>query len=161
MDPRRALAAAALLGVACLTGSCGDEEASDPPFVDVAVVYVSRLPAGCPDLGNICYSMCAHHNAPAGLQAIVPLWGAPTLRLTETAAGRYEGVLTAVPTNTQLQLFGRDIGMCCVDSCNYPPVLEDILLNGTKLTKVVREGLPPEAQAALEFSVDGRGAIRQ
>jgi hypothetical protein len=29
-------------------------------------------------------------------------------------------------------------------------VLEDILLNGTKLTKVVREGLPVGARAALE-----------
>ena len=50
----------------------------DAPFVDVAVVYVSRLPAGCADIGNICYPMCAHSNAPAGLQAVVPLWGAPT-----------------------------------------------------------------------------------
>ena len=24
--------------------------------------------------------------------------------------------------------------MCCVDACSYPPVLEDILLDGTKLT---------------------------
>ena len=92
----------------------------------------------------------------------MPLWGAPTLRLAEAGPGRYEGVLTAVPTNTPLRLYGRDIGMCCVDACNYPPVLEDILLNGTKLTKVVRDGLPAGVRAAaLEFSVDGRGAIRQ
>jgi hypothetical protein len=58
-------------------------------------------------------------------------------------------------------LFGRDIGMCCFDACNYPPVLEDILLNGTKLTTVVRDGPNAGARAALEFSVDGRGAIRQ
>ena len=135
---------------------CGSEEVA----VDVQVVYVSRLPAGCPDIGNICYPMCAHHNAPAGLQAIVPLWGPATLRLTETAAGRYEGVLTDVPTNTPLRLFGRDIGMCCVDACNYPPVLEDILLNGTVLTKIVRDGLPAGATAALEFTVTGSGAIR-
>lgn len=151
--------ALSVVAVSCL-GSCGDE-VTDPPFVDVRVVYVSRLPAGCPDGGNICYPMCAHSNAPAGIQAIAPLWGAPTLRLAETGPGRYEGVLTAVPTNTRLQLFGRDIGMCCFDACNYPPVLEDILLNGTKLTKVVREGLPSGARAALEFSVDGQGAIRQ
>jgi len=155
---RRAIALA-LLAAANLAGSCGEVE--DSRFVDVRVVYVSRLPAGCPDAGNICYAMCAHHNAPAGLQAVVPLWGAPTLRLTETGPGRYEGVLTAVPTNTRLQLFGRDIGACCFDACSYPPVLEDILLNGTKLTKVVREGLPVGAAVALEFTVDGRGAIRQ
>ena len=51
--------------------------------------------------------------------------------------------------------------MCCFDSCNYPPVLEDILLNGTKLTKVVREGLPAGVAVALEFTVGGNGAIRQ
>ena len=82
-------------------------------------------------------------------------------RLTEASTGRYEGVLAAVPTNTSLRLYGRDIGMCCVDACNYPPVLEDILLNGTKLTKVVRDGLPAGATAALEFTVTGSGAIRQ
>ena len=125
------------------------------------MTYVSRLPAGCPEIGNICYPGCAHHNAPAGLQAVVPLWGAETLRLTEAGSGRYEGVLTAVPTNAPLRLYGRDIGMCCVDACNYGPVLEDISLNGTKLTKVVREGLPAGVSAALEFSVDGRGTMRQ
>jgi hypothetical protein len=160
VDLRR-LGAASLLGAAGLAGSCGDGETRDAPFVDVAVVYVSRLPPGCPDGGNICYPMCVHSNAPAGIQAIVPLWGAPTLRLAETGPGRYEGVLTAVPTNTPVRLYGRDLGMCCVDACNYPPVLEDILLNGTKLTKVVRDGLPVGATAALEFTVDGQGAIRQ
>ena len=129
--------------------------------MNVGVVYVSTLPPGCPDVGNICYPGCAHHNAPAGLQAIVPLWGADTLRLTEAGPGRYEGVLVQVPTNTPLRLYGRDIGMCCVDSCNYGPVLGDISLNGTKLTKVVRDGLPAGVTAALEFSVSGAGTIRQ
>ena len=160
MDARRSLALP-LLAAACVAESCGDGTVSEPTFVDVRVVYVSRLPGGCPDGANICYPMCAHSNAPAGIQAIVPLWGVPTLRLAEAGPGRYEGVLTAVPTNTRLRLFGRDIAMCCVDACNYPPVLEDILLNGTKLTKVVRDGLPAGARAALEFSVDGQGAIRQ
>jgi len=40
-------------------------------------------------------------------------------------------------------------------------VLEDISLNGTKLTKIVRDGLPAGATAALEFSVVGNGTIRQ
>jgi len=105
--------------------------------------------------------MCAHHHAPAGLRAIVPLWGAEAIRLGEESTRRYEGVLPMVPTNTTLRLHGRDIGMCCVDACSYPPVLEDILLNGTKLTKVVRDGLPDGVAAALEFSVAGSGAIRQ
>ena len=150
---------AALLAVT--VASCGGGSPVEPTALDVRVVYVSQLPPGCPDGGNVCYPMCAHHNAPAGLQAIVPLWGPATLRLTETATGRYEGVLTGVPTNTTLRLYGREIGMCCVDACSYPPVLEDILLNGTKLTKVVREGLPAGATAALEFTVTGSGAIRQ
>jgi hypothetical protein len=160
MPARRALVVS-LATAASLASSCGDATTPDTPFVDVAVGYVSRLPASCPDGGNICYPMCAHHNAPAGLQAIVPLWGAPTLRLSEAGTGRYEGVLATVPTDTRLQLHGRDIGMCCVDACNYPPVLEDILLNGTKLTTVVRDGLPAGVTAALEFSVDGRGVIHQ
>jgi hypothetical protein len=50
--------------------------------------------------------------------------------------------------------------MCCFDSCNYPPVLEDILLNGTKLTKVVRDNLPSGLTAALEFTVKGDGTIQ-
>jgi hypothetical protein len=149
------------VAAAVLAIGCGAGDMSDAPFVNLRVAYVSRLPAGCPDIGNICYPGCAHHNAPAGLQAVVPLWGADTLRLAEAGSGRYEGVLLAVPTNTPLRLYGRDIGMCCVDACNYAPVLEDILVNGTKLTKVVREGLPVGASAALEFSVDGRGTVRQ
>ncbi len=147
--------------LALLSAACGGDSPNEPSAVDVRVAYVSRLPAGCPDQANPCYPMCAHHNAPAGLQAIVPLWGADTLRLSETSTGRYEGVLPMVPTNTTLRLYGRDIGMCCVDACSYPPALEDILLGGTKLTKVVRDGLPAGVTAALEFAVTGSGAIRQ
>jgi hypothetical protein len=40
-------------------------------------------------------------------------------------------------------------------------LLVGALLNGTKLTTVVREGLPDGLTAALEFSVDGGGAVRQ
>ena len=149
------------VALAVLTVACGGGSPDEPSAVDVRVAYVSRLPAGCPDQANPCYPMCAHHNAPAGLQAIVPLWGADTVRLAETSAGRYEGVLPAVPTNTTLRLYGRDIGMCCVDACSDPPVLEDILVNGTKLTKVARDGLPPGVTAALEFTATGSGAIRQ
>lgn len=119
------------MAVASLALSCRGSSSTDPKALDVQVVYVSRLPAGCPDAGNECYPMCVHRNAPAGQQVIVPLWGADTLRLTQTATGRYGGVLAAMPTNKKLQLYGRDLGMCCVDSCNYPPVAEDILLNGT------------------------------
>jgi len=156
----RTRAGTLVLSAAVLAASCGSDSPTELKALDVRVVYVSRLPAGCPDIGNPCYPMCAHHNAPAGLQAIVPLWGGDTVRLTETSTGRYEGVLTAVPTNTQLRLYGRDIGMCCVDACNYPPVLEDILLNGTKLTKVVHDGLPAGATAALEFTLTGSGTVR-
>jgi hypothetical protein len=157
----RAAATLVLTATSCLAASCGSDPAVEPVAVEVRAVYVSRLPAGCPDIGNPCYPMGAHHNAPAGLQVIVPLWTADSVRLTETSTGRYEGVLAAVPTNTALRLYGRDIGMCCVDACGYPPVLEDILLNGTKLTKVVYDGLPAGATAALEFTVTGSGAIRQ
>jgi hypothetical protein len=152
---------ATLLASAALLVSCGEGDVSDAPFVDLRVVYVSRLPAECADIGNVCYPMCAHHNAPAGLQAVVPLWGPPTLRLAGAGPGRYEGVLTAVPTNVPLRLYARDIGMCCVDACGYPPALEDVLLNGTKLTRIVRTGLPDGVRAALEFSVDGSGRVRQ
>lgn len=146
------------LAAAAIAAACGD---GDAPFVDVRVAYVSRLPPGCPDLSNICYPGCVHHNTPAGRQAIVPLWRTETLRLNAIAPDRYEGTLRQVPTNTPLRLHARDIGTCCVDACYPPPVLEDILLNGTKLTRVVREGLPFGVPAALEFSVDGDGGIRQ
>ena len=158
---RRLRPALALVAAALAAGCGGDSTTDGPAFVNVRVAYASTLPAGCADIANICYPMCAHHNAPSGLQAVVPLWGADTLRLDETGEGRYEGVLMQVPTNTPLRLYGRDIGACCVDACNYPPVLADIALNGTKLTKVVRDGLPTGITGALEFTVTGSGAIRQ
>jgi hypothetical protein len=161
VDARIGAGSLLLSAVPGLAPSCGSDTPVEPSALDVRVAYVSRLPPGCPDAGNPCAPMCAHHNAPAGLQAIVPLWGADTVRLSETTPGRYEGVLPMVPTNATLRLYGRDIGMCCVDACSYPPVLEDILLNGTKLTKVVRDALPAGATAALEFTVTGSGAIRQ
>ena len=96
------------------------------------------------------------------LTAGAPARAASWLELNFYLSGpRYEGVLPAVPTNVRLRLYARDIGMCCVDACNYPPALEDVLLNGTKLTRVVTEGLPDGVTAALEFSVDGSGAVRQ
>jgi hypothetical protein len=160
MPSRRASLALGLL--LALQASCGGDSGMDgPAFVNVRVSYVSRLPAGCPSQGDICYPGCVHHNAPAGLQAVVPLWGADTLRLDEAGPGRYEGVLRQVPTSSTLRLYGRDIGACCLESCAFGPILEDISLNGTKLTKVVRDGLPSGVTAALEFSVTGTGAIRQ
>ncbi len=155
------LPAAILAAAAPLVPSCGSDTPTEPQAVDVQVAYVSRLPEGCPDLANECYPMCVHHNTPAGTQAIYPLWGdEQPLRLTLSSSGRYEGVLRAVPTNTPLRLYGRDIGVCCVDSCNFPPVLEDILLNGTRLTTVVTDGLPAGITAALEFTVTGSGTIQ-
>ena len=150
------------LVAATVAGACGSDSTTDgPAFVNVRVLYESRLPATCPDAASICYASCAHHNAPGGLQAVVPLWGGDTLRLSETGTGRYEGVLLQVPTNTTLRLYGRDIAACCNDACNYPPVLEDISLNGTRLTHVVHDALPDGITAALEFSVSGTGAVRQ
>ena len=133
----------ALVAALGVCAGCGDDAGTQPRAVDVRVTYVSRLPPGCADQGSVCYPMCAHHNAPAGLQAVVPFWGDQLpVRLTQSAEGRFEGTLAAVPVDTKLRLIGRDIGMCCVDACNYAPVLEDILLNGTKLTRVVHDGLP-------------------
>ena len=88
---RAGFAGSLLLSIAALlAASCGSDP-DEPVALDVRVAYVSRLPAGCPDAGNICYPMCAHHNAPSGLQAIVPLWGADTLRLTRDVDGTLRG----------------------------------------------------------------------
>ena len=158
--PYRAARVLLLAAAAALLPSCGDDTPTEPTAVDVRVAYVSQLPAGCRPTRETRATRCAlHHNTPAGAQMVVPLWGPDPLRLTQTSTGRYEGTLAAVPTNTPLRLYGRDIGICCVDSCNYPPVLEDILLNGTKLTKVVNDGLPSGLTAALEFKVTGGGTI--
>jgi hypothetical protein len=151
--------ARALLPV-LLAASCGQGTVTETPrVVSVSVVYESRLPPGCPDGGNVCYPSCAHGNAPAGLQTLVPLWGAPSVRLTETAPGRYEGVLPDVPVGAPLRVVVRDIGACCVDACAYPPVLQDVFVNGTQLTRVVSDGLPEGIPAALEFSVTASGAV--
>ncbi len=147
------------VSVATLLPSCGSDTPTEPTVVTVQVTYISRIPAGCPDQANACYPMCVHGATPAS-QIIVPLWQADSIRLTATGAGRYEGSLPAVPTNTPLRLLGKDVGMCCFDSCNYPPVLEDILLNGTRLTRVVTDGLPAGVTAALEFKVTGSGRIQ-
>jgi hypothetical protein len=152
------LPAALLLVASCGAGDRVTTE--EPPVRDVRVAYESRLPEGCPDAGSVCAAMCAHHNAPAGLQVVVPLWDAPVLRLAEVETRRYEGVLPNVPVDRPLRLVVRDIGVCCVDACNYPPVLEDVSLNGVLLTHVVLEGLPEGLSAALEFTVDPEGRVR-
>ena len=128
--------------------------------MDVRVAYVSRLPTGCSDSTSECYPMCVHHNTPGGTQVVVPLWQADSVRLTQASAGRYEGTLPAVPTNTPLRLYGTDPQACCLNACSPPPVLEDILLNGTKLTKVVHDNLPSGVTGALEFTVTGSGTIK-
>jgi len=157
--PRLVTRTLLLATVSALFPSCGDDTPTEPTAVDVQVAYVSQI-VGCPDQANECYPMCAHHNAPAGVR-VVPLWAADAIRLsTTTTAGRYEGTLAAVPTNTTLRLYGTDPQACCINSCSPPPVLEDILLNGTKLTKVVHDALPSGLTAALEFTVTGSGTIR-
>ena len=157
--PYRAAGTLLLATAAALIPSCGSDTPAEPTALDVRVTYVSQLPAGCPDQANPCYPMCVHGATPAA-QLVVPLWQADSVRLTQTSAGRYEGTLPAVPTNAPLRLIGKDVGMCCFDSCSYPPVLEDILLNGTKLTKVVHDGLPAGLTAALEFTLKGNGTIQ-
>ena len=147
-----------LAAVAALSSSCGSDTPSEPAAVDVRVTYVSQI-VGCPDQANECYPMCVHHGTPAGVR-VVPLWGADAIRLTQASAGRYEGTLAAVPTNAALRLYGTDPGTCCINSCSPPPVVEDILLNGTKLTRVVTDGLPAGVTVALEFTVTGSGTIR-
>jgi len=154
----RAAATLLLVTAVTLIPSCGSDTPSDATSLGVRVTYVSQLPAGCPDQANACYPMCVHGATPAA-QMVVPLWQADSIRLTQVGTGRYEGTLPAVPTNTTLRLYAKDVGMCCFDSCNYPPVLEDILLNGTRLTKVVHDGLPSGLTAALEFTVKGDGTI--
>ena len=157
--PCRAAGTLLLATAAALIPSCGSDTPAEPTALDVRVTYVSQLPAGCPDQANPCYPMCVHGATPAA-QLVVPLWQADSIRLAQTSTGRYEGTLPAVPTKTALRLYAKDVGMCCFDSCNYPPVLEDILLNGTKLTKVVHDNLPSGLTAALEFTVKGDGTIQ-
>jgi len=156
--PHRAAGTLLLATAAALLPSCHDDSPTEPAALDVRVTYVSQLPPGCPDQANECYPTCVHGAAPAA-QLVVPLWQAGSIRLTQTGPGRYEGTLPVVPTNTTLRLYAKDVGMCCFDSCNYPPVLEDILLNGTKLTRVVHDNLPSGLTAALEFTVRGDGTI--
>jgi hypothetical protein len=148
-----------LVTAAALLPSCGSDSPTDPTTLDVRVAYVSTI-VGCPDKNNECYPMCIHGATPAGVR-IVPLWQAEAIRLsTTTTTGRYEGTLPAVPTNTTLRLYGTDPNACCLNSCSPPPVVEDVLLNGTKLTRVVRDGLPAGVTAALEFTLKGDGTIQ-
>jgi hypothetical protein len=155
----RAAGTLLLATTAALSPSCGSDTPSDPTALDVRVAYVSRI-VGCPDKENACYPMCVHGATPAGVR-IVPLWQADAIRLsTTTTDGRYEGSLPAVPTNTVLRLYGTDPNTCCINSCSPPPVVEDILLNGTKLTKVVHDNLPSGLTSALEFKVTGSGTIQ-
>ena len=99
------------------------------------VTYVSRI-VGCPDQANECYPMCIHHNTPAGVR-IVPLWQADAIRLDDDEHRPLRGHLAAVPTKAVLRLSRDRRQACCIDSCSPPAVVEDISLNGTRLTKVV------------------------
>jgi hypothetical protein len=159
---RRARGRAGLLllaSAALLLPSCGDDSPTEPSALDARVTYVSTI-VGCPDKDSECYPMCIHGATPAGVR-IVPLWQADAIRLSTTqTAGRYEGTLAAVPTNTVLRLYATDPNACCLNACSPPSVTADILLNGTKLTKVVTDGLPVGATAALEFTLSGDGTIR-
>jgi hypothetical protein len=144
---------------AVLLPSCGDDTPTDPTALDVRVTYVSTI-VGCPDQANECYPMCVHHRTPGGVR-IIPLWQASEVVLSTTqTTGRYEGNLPAVPTNTVLRLYGTDPNTCCINSCSPPPVVDEIQLNGTKLTKVVRDNLPSGVTAALEFTLKGDGTIK-
>jgi hypothetical protein len=144
---------------ALLLPSCGDDTPTDPSALDVRVTYVSTI-VGCPDKDNECYPMCIHGATPAGVR-IVPLWQADAIRLSTTqTTGRYEGTLSAVPTNKVLRLYATDPNACCLNACSPPSVTADILLNGTKLTKVVYDNLPVGATAALEFTLKGDGTIQ-
>lgn len=148
-----------LLAVGALVPSCGEDTPTDPTSLDVRVTYVSTI-VGCPDQANECYPMCVHHSTPAGVR-VVPLWQANEIHLSTTqSAGRYEGTLPAVPTNAVLRLYMTEPNTCCLNACSPPQVTEDILLNGTKLTKVVHDGLPSGITSALEFTLKGGGTIQ-
>jgi hypothetical protein len=148
-----------LVAAAALLPSCGGDTPTDPTSLDVRVTYVSQI-VGCPDKDNECYPMCVHGATPAGVR-IVPLWQAEAIRLSTTqTTGQYEGTLPAVPTNTVLRLYGTDPNTCCVDSCRPPSVVDEIQLNGTKLTKVVTDNLPTGVTAALEFTLKGDATIQ-
>jgi len=154
------LPGALLLATAvALLPSCGDDTPTDPTALDVRVTYVSTI-VGCPDQANECYPMCVHHNTPSGVR-VVPLWQADEIHLSTTqTAGRYEGTLAAVPTNTVLRLYMTEPNACCLNACSPPQVTEDILLSGTKLTKVVHDNLPSGIASALEFTLKGDGTIK-
>ena len=156
---RRRAGTLLLVAAAALLPSCGEDTPTDPTALDVRVAYVSQI-VGCPDKDNECYPMCVHGATPAGVR-IVLLWQADAIRLSSTqTAGRYEGTLSAVPTNTVLRLYGTDPNTCCINSCSPPSVVDEIQLNGTKLTKVVSDNLPTGVTGALEFTLKGDGSIK-
>lgn len=156
--PRRAAGTLLPATAAALLPSCGDDTPTDPTALDVRVVHVSTI-VGCPDEASECYPMCVHHTTPAGVR-VVPLWQANEIRLSTTqTAGRYEGALPAVPTKTVLRLYMTEPNTCRLNACSPPQVTEDVLLNGTKLTKVVHDNLPSRITSALEFTLKGDGTI--
>jgi hypothetical protein len=157
--PYRAAGTLLLAVAAALGPSCGDDTPTEPTSLDVRATYISQI-VGCPDKDNECYPMCIHGATPAGVR-IVPLWQADAIRLsTTTTTGRYDGTLPAVPTKTVLRLYATDPNTCCINSCSPPSVVNEIQLNGTKLTKVVYDNLPVGATAALEFTLKGDGTIQ-
>lgn len=157
--PSRAVGTFLAAAAGVLLSSCGDDTPTDPTALDARVTYVSTI-VGCPDQASECYPMCVHHRTPGGVR-IIPLWQASEVVLSTTqTTGRYEGTLPAVPTNTVLRLYATEPNACCLNACSPPSVTSDILLNGTKLTKVVTDNLPVGATAALEFTLKGDGTIR-
>jgi hypothetical protein len=128
------------------------------PPPDTAVVtfhYNSRFPDACPNAegGGLCYTGCAHHVAPLGLEVLIALWDDSALRLTPAGPRSWQGTLFDVPVGRPLRVRVSDIKGCCFGDCEVV-ALRDIVANGVLLTRVVGEG----PTAAVEFQVgpDGR-----
>jgi hypothetical protein len=120
-----------------------------PMVAAVSFVYVSRFPDGCP---NPDAGFCFHHNAPAGLQVLVPLWGPDPIPMSDAGVKRWQVMLPAVPVGVALRLQVRDIQGCCFGGLL---VLHDVFANGVLLTRVVQD----QANPALEFRVGPDGSV--
>ena len=152
----KVLPRALLPALAVVLPACGDAmPAPTPETAVVSFTYLSRFPDMCPNAqGSLCYTGCAHQNAPLGTQVLLPQWSASALRLSPDGPRRFTGTLFDVPVGVPLRVRVSDLAGCCFGDCEVV-TLRDIFANGVLLARAVGEG----PAASIEFQVGPDGTV--
>lgn len=154
MRPRRFLAWTALA-----LGACGQGDAPAPPAASMVEFQWSPPAGAC--VTNSCSTGCAHNLAPAldSLPSLTTLWDSRSWRMTAAGPGRWRILIQDVPADVPVRVTVLDLAGCCSDPCAFGIIARDVFANGTPLSRLVHEGLPPNVPSAVEFVLTSDGRI--